>query len=253
MKACFFLQFTPCQFFRIFNLHLPAALRQFQRALLDRVAELLDEPNLAVLDRQNDCAVILVYNTVGPFLAVRPQNPVLAQPQPLIAINLATRKGFDRVELITAGRLQSASPDLEHLPWMHFSSRNLYFRSRPTSDAGPLTDSRTRFPSYFLWYTSIPASIAASAAPSLCGISSSASIIGSEWSTLSIAASSASNPSPVCAESATALSPFGLDLVRAKSPSRSCASSRSILFSTSTRGLFNASSSPRTFSTCTLC
>ena len=49
----------------------------------------------------------------------------------------------------------------------------------------------------------MPASIAASAAPSLCGTRSSASITGSEKSARSMAASSASMPSPVCAETIT--------------------------------------------------
>ena len=63
-----------------------------QRALLDGVAKLLDQPHATVLDRQDDRAVVLLDHAVDALFPVGPQDPVLAQPQPAIAINLAARQ-----------------------------------------------------------------------------------------------------------------------------------------------------------------
>ena len=108
----------------------------------------------------NDRAVVFVDDAVDSFLAVRAQDLVLAQPQPLVAIDLAALKRGDGFDLLTAPLLQRASSNPDHLRREPTSSRTRYFRNRPTSDAGPLTFSRTRFPSYLRSCITMPASMA---------------------------------------------------------------------------------------------
>ena len=93
MQAHFFLQLTARQLLGIFHLHLPSALRQLQRPLLDGVAKLLHQPHLAPVDGQDDGRVVLVHHSKNALLPVRAQNLVLPEPHPVVPIHLAAGKG----------------------------------------------------------------------------------------------------------------------------------------------------------------
>src|SRR5580700_147102 len=94
-QAGFLPQFAAGQFFRIDVSGFPSALRQFQAALLNRVAELLDQVDRVPLDGDDDRAIVLVDDAVDAARAAAALNLILADAQPGIAVDLTAAEGAD--------------------------------------------------------------------------------------------------------------------------------------------------------------
>jgi hypothetical protein len=104
VHADFFFEFAARQLFGILDFHLPAALGQLERALLDGVAELLDQPDPAAsclidIDGQDDRAIVLLYDAVDAALAVGAQDLVFAHAHPVVAVDFAAGERGDAAGL----------------------------------------------------------------------------------------------------------------------------------------------------------
>lgn len=89
VEAQFFLELAAGQLFRVVDFGFPAALRQLDGPLLDGVAELLDQPDLAVVDGQDNGRGVFLNHAVDALLAVGAEDLVLAEAHPAVAIDLA--------------------------------------------------------------------------------------------------------------------------------------------------------------------
>ena len=99
----FFAQFAARELFGVVDLRFPAALRQFERALADGVAELLDQPDVIAVDGEDGGAVVLVDDAVDAAGAVGALDCVFANAEPVVAIDLAGGERADSHELRMAG------------------------------------------------------------------------------------------------------------------------------------------------------
>jgi hypothetical protein len=74
----------------------PRALREFPEAGLHRIAELLDEGEVALVERNDQGERRLGDDAEDPVGTIGATDPVLAQRHPLIAIDVTRGEGLDR-------------------------------------------------------------------------------------------------------------------------------------------------------------
>src|SRR5580658_2007799 len=94
-EASFFAQFAACELFGDDVRAFPASLGQLEGALLNGVAELLDEVDGVSLNGDDDGAVVLVDDSVDAFRTVVPLDGVFAQAEPGVAVDFAGAQGPD--------------------------------------------------------------------------------------------------------------------------------------------------------------
>src|SRR6185437_7403585 len=85
-QAQLFLELPAGQVFGVIDFGFPSALGKLDGPLLDGVTELLNQPDMAVVDGQDNGARVLFDYAVDALLAVGAENLIFAQPHPAIAV-----------------------------------------------------------------------------------------------------------------------------------------------------------------------